>query len=129
MKPFEVRGISSKRSTVPSGAVLDSTLKPSGFRSRFDLSDLHASRDPRAPAGGLDVPVEPMTRVELKVSGAVPQSNFTNIRVNGNLMIGTMLDEAGQKLTGYVRASLPKRVDVELEFADGTRSVFNVEHE
>jgi hypothetical protein len=44
-------------------------------------------------------------------------------------MIGTILDEDRQILSGYVRAPLPKDVDVEVEFPDGTTSVFGVRHE
>jgi hypothetical protein len=44
-------------------------------------------------------------------------------------MVGTMLDEAAQKLTGYVPVPLPKDVDVEVEFSDGTKSTFSVRHE
>lgn len=108
--------------------MLDGTLETSRFRSRFDLPGLDATRKADGPVEGFSVPVEPMTRVELKVEGAVPASNFTTVRVDGHLLLGTMLDEAAQKLTGYVRATLAKDVNVEVEFPDGTRSTFNVQH-
>ena len=65
-----------------------------------------------------------LAKVEIKLEGALPESNFVNIRVNGQLLVGTIFNEKEQKITGYVkRAPAPEeKANIQVEYPDGEKS-------
>ncbi|WP_437937786.1 hypothetical protein [Sorangium sp. So ce341] len=67
-----------------------------------------------------------MVRVDLVVDGALPTTNYANFWVGDQLLLGTMVDEGANKITGYVRKPVEADVRVRVEFPNGTDKVFNL---
>lgn len=70
-----------------------------------------------------------LTKVKIGLENAVPESNFANFLVNGELIFGTTFDEESQTLEGFVYARPSGKGVVSIELADGTSHSFEYDFE
>lgn len=74
----------------------------------------------------LDIGLSRTIEINLSVEKLVPNSNFMNIWIGNQLMMGTMVNENSQIIKGYISKSPSELDKVFLEYPNGERKEFKV---
>jgi len=129
MKKISIKKISAVSTVQPIGSILDTTkgfgLLTSQKAMTGDGKDM--IRDlMRSPPDETALPMVPMVRIKLDVDEALPNTNYANFWVDDQLLLGTMLDEQAQQVTGFVHRPVKGLIDVHVEQPDGTHRTFQL---
>jgi hypothetical protein len=126
---LQVNSISTTKIVMPRRAVIDglrATEAPTLLEDTFGASSGTPEHFSRFSTMDTSLPGEELIKVEIQVDGAIPTTNYTNFWVGNQLLLGTILEERQQKITGYVRHEIEPEVDVKVEMPDGSKRRFHL---
>lgn len=126
MRNLKVLGISVETAEIPlKPASIDvfGQTKPRLWSSAGSGSVL-SSLEPGLT--GTPVPLAALPRIQLKLSDARPTSSAVSFWIDGQPLLGAVLDESKQTLTGYVTEPVANEVEVRAVYQNGDEKKFNL---
>lgn len=126
MRNLKVLGISLETAKIPlkqTSMEIFGQAKPGLWSSATTGSVLNSLDHSMA---GTTVPVATLQRVQLQLLDARPTSSAVSFWIDGQPLLGAVLDESKQTLTGYVTEPVAKEVEVRAVYQNGDERKFNL---
>ena len=128
MRNVKIKAIRSETVKIPLEAAKAINATFRNFEERQLYYQTHAS-GALFPAD-LELPSEsvvPLHKVVLEIEGARPEGNFSDIWVDGEQLLGVILDEENQLIKGYLSTVPSEAPSVQVELPDGTKINFQLD--